>query len=111
MAKHAATKAPVPVEHKTIWATLASAGVSIVLAVLNDLSTGPGALDSIGVPKEYQALILGLVPPLLVLLGAYKAKHTLRPDIETAQAVALSPDTVAGADAELGQGHAGASLA
>jgi hypothetical protein len=112
MAKHSVAKAPVPVEHKVVWSTLASAAVSIVLAVLNGLSTNPGALESTGLPKEYQTLVLGLIPPLVVFLCGYKAQHTTRPDV-AAQAEAPSPDTVAGADAEpvMGEGHAGDSLA
>ena len=88
-------KPPVPVEHKVVWSTLASAGISVAFAVLNALSDNSGALDSLGIPKQYQALILAVVPPLLVLLGGYKAAHTTRPD--TADA-APSLDTVAGVD-------------
>ena len=82
MAKHAAVKAPVPVEHKVIQPTAWSGVLGIVLGILNGLSAGPGVLDALAIPKAYQGLILAVIPPLVVLISGYIAPHSPRPDVE-----------------------------
>lgn len=82
MAKHAAVKPAVPVEHKVIQPTAVSAVLGVVLAALNGLAAGPGVLDALAVPKVYQGLILAVIPPLVVLISGYVAPHSPRPDVE-----------------------------
>lgn len=94
MAKHAAVKAPVPVEHKVIQPTAWSGLLGIVLGILNGLSAGPGVLDALGIPKAYQGLILAVIPPLVVLISGYVAPHSPRADVEEPAALAASEPTV-----------------
>jgi hypothetical protein len=113
MAKHAAVKAPAPIEHKVIQPTAWSGLLGIVIAVLNGLAAGPGVLDSLSVPKVYQGLILAVIPPLVVLISGYVAPHSPRVDLEepkptdadwAAAAAYFKDDAATGAD-EMGCGH------
>lgn len=81
MPKHAAVKPAVPVEHKVIQPAAASAALGVVIAILNALSGGD-VLDSLGVPAQFQPIILVVIPPLVTLLTGYLAPHTQRPDLE-----------------------------
>lgn len=81
MAKHAATKAPTPLEHKVTSATSVAALVGIAVAVLNGLSDA-SVLSAIGIPAVYQGIVLAVIPPLVVFLAGYAAPHAPRPDLD-----------------------------
>lgn len=64
------------IEAKVIASTAASAGVGIVLAVLNDVQGDHELLG--GTPAWLQTLILIVAPPLAAGLAGYQARHTPR---------------------------------
>lgn len=69
-----------PVESKVKAATLVTAVLAVVVAVLNVVVTDSALLGLL--PAWLQAVLLAVVPPLLTAYAGWKAKHTPRPDLD-----------------------------
>jgi len=64
------------VEVKVIASALASAGIGVAVAILNQVENDHALLGS--VPAPLQSVILILLPPLASFLAGWSAKHTPR---------------------------------
>lgn len=77
-----------PIEKKVTTATLTTLVLSIVIAILNGVQESPELLWFL--PPWLQAIVIGVVPPVVVFATAYKTRHTPRPDV-TGGSPNLSP--------------------
>lgn len=65
-----------PIEAKVKAATAGSFVVSLLIAVLNAVSTDHGILGSL--PQWLQGVVIAVVPTLVTFLAGFQAPHTSR---------------------------------
>lgn len=71
------------VETKVKWSTVgAFVGFSALMYVLELVASTPVLVTPL--PDAVEPLVIGIIPSLVTFVAGYRARHTVRPDLQAA---------------------------